>query len=125
VATPEELQALVARYAEIASSRDVDAYVALFTDDAVQTDPVGRPPNVGKEAIAAFRQSALDACEAMTFSATDVHPAGDQVAFHFAVEVSLGTGTMSIEGIEVFTVTDDGRLRTVDAYWGDDDVSIG
>jgi len=115
---------LVARYAETASTREVDAYVALFTDDAVKTDPVGRPPNVGREAIRAFRQSALDACEAMRFSATDVHAAGDQVAFHFRVEVTLASGTMVIEGIETFTVAEDGRLQAVDAYWGDSDVTF-
>jgi len=32
---------------------------------------------------------------------------------------------MHIRGVEVFTITDDGLISAVDAYWGDEDVSFG
>ena len=39
--------------------------------------------------------------------------------------VSLaGGGTMHIRGVEVFTVTDDGLISAVDAYWGDEDLTF-
>lgn len=119
-----ELRSFVERYCAAASSRDVDAYMALFAEDAVQHDPVSSPPNSGHAQIRAFRQSALDAATAMKFAATSVHTCGDHVAIDFRVDVELGEGTMTIEGIEVFTLGDDGLIRNVRAYWDDADVRI-
>jgi hypothetical protein len=31
---------------------------------------------------------------------------------------------MHIRGVEVFTVTDDGQISEVTAYWGDEDVTF-
>ena len=113
------------RYAAVASSRDADAYAALFTPDAVQVDPYPTPPNVGRDAIRAFIQRSFDACETMTFEVVEVHPVADRAAITFHITVTLAGGsTMHIRGVEIFTVTDDGLISAVDAYWGDEDVTF-
>ena len=56
VPTTAQLREVMARYAAVVSSRDADAYAALFTPDAVQVDPYPTPPNVGRDAIRAFIQ---------------------------------------------------------------------
>ena len=122
--TPEELRQLVDRYCQVTSSRDVDGYVALFTEDAVQADPASNPPHVGHDAIRAFRQSAVEASRSMAFEALAVHIAGPHAAIDFRVTVELDAGSMVIEGIEVFTAADDGRIQGVTAYWGDADVTL-
>jgi len=122
--TPESLRHLVDRYCQAVTSRDVDAVVALFTEDAVQADPVSAPPNVGRDAIGAFFQAAVDASSATTFRALAVHTCADQVAIDFRVEVTVEGGTMVISGIEVFTVSEDGRICAVSAYWDDADVTF-
>ena len=124
MAAPHDLRALVDRYCAAVTARDIDAVVAMFTDDAVQADPASAPPNVGHEAIRAFLQSAVDASASTRFEAVTVHTCGNQVAFDFRVTVGLGTSTMVIEGIEVFTVADDGRIESVTAYWDDADVAV-
>ncbi len=117
------LRETIARYATVISSRDADAYAALFTADAVQVDPYPTPPNVGRDAIRDFIQRSFDACEAMTFEPVEVHPVGDRAAITFHITVSLaGGGTMHIRGVEIFTVDDDGLISAVDAYWGDEDL---
>lgn len=123
--TPESLRQLVHRYCRAVTDRDVEAVVALFTPDAVQADPASSPPNVGHQAIAAFFQAAVDASTATTFQATGVHTCGSQVAIDFTVVVALEAGTMTISGIEVFTVTEEGLISAVTAYWDDADVRIG
>ncbi|HEX3946795.1 MAG TPA: nuclear transport factor 2 family protein [Acidimicrobiales bacterium] len=123
--TPEALRQLVHRYAEAVTARDLDAIGALFAEDAVQRDPATAPPNVGRAAILAFFQSAVDASTATNFEILDLHTAGSFAAFDFRVIVTLETGTMTIQGIEVFTVGDDGLIGQVDAYWDDDDVTFG
>ena len=46
------------------------------------------------------------------------------MAIDFQVTVTLEGGTMAIEGIEVFTFADDGRIAAVNAYWDDADVTF-
>jgi steroid Delta-isomerase len=122
--TPEELRRLIDRYAATVTSGDVDQIVALFTEDAVQADPVSAPPNVGHEAIRAFFTNAVAASVATRFEALAVHTAGNHVAIDFRVTVTLEGGTMVIEGIEGFTMTEDGRIASVTAYWDEADVTF-
>jgi hypothetical protein len=61
----------------------------------------------------------------MLFEVEEVHPVADRAAISFHITLTLaGPATMHIRGIEVFTVTDDGLISAVDAYWGEEDVSF-
>ncbi len=123
--TTQQLRDAVARYAEVASSRDVDRYAALFTDDAVQVDPYPTGVHEGTDEIRAFMQQSFDACEAMTFEVEECHPVADKAAVRFQITVGLeGGATMLIRGVEIFTITDEGLISAVDAYWGEEDVSF-
>ena len=67
----------------------------------------------------------FDACEAMRFEVVEVHPVADRAAITFHITLSLeGGSTMHIRGVEIFTVTDDGLISAVDAYWGDEDLTF-
>ena len=123
--TATQLRAAIDRYAATASSKDADAYAALFTEDAVQVDPYPTPPNVGQEAIRAFIQRSFDGCETMTFEVVECHPVGDAAAITFHITLTLeGGSTMHIRGVEVFTLTDDELISAVTAYWGEEDVTF-
>jgi uncharacterized protein (TIGR02246 family) len=123
--TTAQIRQVMARYAAAASSRDADAYAALFTEDAVQVDPYPSPPNVGRDAIRDFIQRSFDACEAMHFEVVEVHPVAERAAITFHITLSLeGGSTMHIRGVEIFTVTDEGLISAVDAYWGDEDLTF-
>jgi uncharacterized protein (TIGR02246 family) len=123
--TADQLREVMARYAAAASSKDADAYAALFTPDAVQVDPYPSAPNVGRDAIRAFIERSFDACETMAFEVTEVHPVADKAAITFHITVRApGGSTMHIRGVEIFTVTDEGLISAVEAYWGDQDVTL-
>jgi hypothetical protein len=78
---------------------------------------------VGHDAIRAFIQRSFDGCQTMRFEVVDLHPVADKAAITFHITLGLdGDSTMHIRGIEVFTVTDDGLISAVDAYWGEEDV---
>jgi uncharacterized protein (TIGR02246 family) len=124
--TTAQLRETAERYATTVTSRDADAYAGLFTPDAVQVDPYPSAPNVGHDAIRDFMQRSIDGSETMLFEVTECHPVADRVAIAFHITLNLaGDTTMHIKGIEVFTVTDDGLISAVDAYWGDEDVTFG
>lgn len=116
----------MARYAEAASSGDADRYAALFTSDAVQVDPYPSGVHHGRDEIRAFMQQSFDACETMTFEVEECHPVADKAAIRFHITIGLeGATIMHIRGVEVFTVTEDGLISAVEAYWGDEDVTLG
>jgi uncharacterized protein (TIGR02246 family) len=123
--TTEQLKETIARYAAVASARDADAYADLFTEDAVQVDPYPAGVHKGRDEIKAFITQSFDACEAMTFEPGEVRAVGDRAAITFHITLTIAGGvTMHIRGIEIFTVTDDGLISAVDAYWGDADVTM-
>lgn len=122
MANPDDLRELVERYARTVTSRDLDAYVALFTEDAIQGDPMNETPKLGHTGIREFMGGAFNASQGTEFRTSDVHCSGDHVAFHFAIEVTLDSGSMTISGIETFEVAADGRIKEVRAYWDQADV---
>ena len=123
--TTEQLRETIARYAAVASSRDADAYAALFTEDAVQIDPYPAGVHNGRIEIKEFISQSFAACETMRFEPGEVRAVGDRAAITFHITLSLEGGvTMHIRGVEIFTITDDGLIAAVEAYWGEEDVTI-
>jgi steroid Delta-isomerase len=123
--TSAQLKEVIERYAATVGSRDPDAYAALFTPDAVQVDPYPTPPNEGRDAIRAFMQRSFEATEAMKFEVGELHPVADKAAITFHITASVPDGsTMHIRGVEIFTVSDEGLISAVDAYWGEEDMTF-
>ena len=124
--TSTELREAIARYADATGSRDPDKYAALFTPDAVQIDPYPDGVHKGRNEIHAFIKQSFEACESMSWELEQFHAVADKAAVTFHITVTLaGDTTMHIRGVEIFTVNDDGLIAGVDAYWGEEDVTIG
>jgi len=124
VPTSDKLRERIAGYVKAVNSRDPEVIAACFTEGAVHADPVSNPPNLGRAAITTFFENGIAASDGWTFTAKTVHTCADHVAVDFAIAVLTGGATMTIEGIEVFAVDDDGLFRSVHAYWDDADLSI-
>ncbi len=122
--TPDQLRERISGYVTDVNAREAGAIAAQFTEDAVHADPVSNPPNLGRAAITTFFENGIAASDAWTFTASDVHTCADHVAMDFAIAVETGGASMTIEGIEVFSVDDDGLFRSVHAYWDDADVTF-
>jgi len=122
--TPDELRTALDHYVATINGRDPGAIAALFTEDAVQADPASQPPNIGRAAITAFFENGIAASDGWTFEASDVHTCASTVAFHFRITVSLGEGSMEINGVEVFGSDDGCRFTSAQAYWDDADVTF-
>jgi len=119
-----DLQTRVSEYVTAVNSRDAQAISEQFTVDAVQADPVSNPPNIGRDAIAAFFAAGIGASDTWRFEAKRVHTCGDHVAIDFQIEVVTAGQTMTIDGIEVFDVGDNGLFTAAHAYWDDADLTF-
>ncbi len=53
-----------------------------------------------------------------------MHTCAPSVAVDFSITVQTGGAAMTIEGVEVFVVDDDGLFRSVHAYWDESDLSF-
>lgn len=100
---------------------DLDAVLSLFADDATVEDPVGTEPKVGREALAAFYQIACDFVTAAQLTGTP-RVAGNEVAFPFEITTGSGDNASIISIIDAFRFNEAGKIVSMRAWWGGDNV---
>lgn len=120
----DQLRDTVTRYAAGVTARDRDGIVALFTADAVMTDPVGSPPHVGRDAIRAVFADIFDTTTSGEFSILRAYQAGNRVAIEFSVTFRTRTDATTTTGVEVFAFDDQGLIQALDAYWNQSNVTV-
>ena len=107
-------------YLELAAQGRADDIVDLYAEDATVEDPVGGEVHIGREAIRGFYD---DPCETTTPNRRCSHcgprPGG---GFYWALTVEVGGNRMRIEIISTMTFNDDGKIASMKAYWGPENV---
>jgi ketosteroid isomerase-like protein len=103
-----------------------DEWLALFTADAVVEDPVG--PSMldpegkghhGRDGIGKFWDKNFGAVSRFHFQVKDSFANGPCCANFVAITMWLGDDgtTMTVEGMMLYTVNDEGRLTSIKGYW--------
>ncbi|MFL6121341.1 nuclear transport factor 2 family protein [Actinophytocola sp.] len=119
--------------ARTASRRSMDAvsrgakdeWLALFAEDAVVEDPVGKSMfdptgdgHRGRAAIAAFWDLAIANAERFEFAIRDSFAAGHEVANIGTISAFLpGGSVVDTEGVFVYRVNEDGLIVSLRAFW--------
>jgi steroid delta-isomerase len=117
VPTPEQVRAVVDDYLASFLTKDKEAFLACWADDATQVDPVPSPPNVGKEAIGNFWDGVASLAEKLEPQLDRVHVCGNQAAVVFTMNARTGEGGSCIDIVDVFEINDDGKIASLQAYW--------
>lgn len=130
---PAEHPARAASQRSIAAveAGDREAWLALFTPDALVEDPIGvsmfdatGEGHRGIEAIGAFFDMAI-APNQIRFAIERSHAAGNEVANVGAITTTLPDGSKAIvEGVFTYRVDDEGRITALRAYWRDEDITF-
>ena len=115
--TPDQIRSALDAYVDGFNTGDKEAWLAAFADNARQTDPVGTPENVGRVAIAGFWDRAAAMGDSIAFDMKDVIVCGDQAAMVWTINLKQGEGGMSFDGVDIFTIDDDGKISEIKAYW--------
>ncbi len=116
--TSAEMIAHIESYAAAHSAGNIDAIVALFTEDAVVSDPVTEPAYVGREAYRGFFTGAQDLSDSMELVITGpVRTAGTFAAVPLRAVSEIGDITVAVDIVDVFTFGEDGRFVDMKAYW--------
>lgn len=119
-----------ARDAALASMRAVvrgakAEWLELFAPDAVVQDPVGSSPldpegrgHRGREGIERFWDATIASAADIEFHVHDSFAAGEEVANVGFIRTRLPDGSvMDAEGVFVYRVGEDGKLRSMRAFW--------
>lgn len=100
------------------STMNVDLVLTAFADDAVQTDPIGTPENVGRAAIGAFFEGIFSLFDTVTFTYDQIFAIGNDAAMKWTVRGKGKNGrAITFEGIDVVKLNDAGKIQTLTAYW--------
>lgn len=105
--------AAVNKYVEAFDKQDMDLIREIYADDAIVEDPVGTDIHDGIEAVCTFYEGALQSGAKLVLTGP-VRTAGNAAAFPFQVQM----GDMEIDIIDVFEFNDAGKVTSMKAYWG-------
>lgn len=108
---------VVEKYVEAFAKQDMAIIREIYASDATVEDPVGTPVHEGIEAICAFYEKPIGSGVTLVLKGPP-GCAGNAVAFSF--EVTLPG--MSIDVIDVFEFNADGKVASMKAYWGKENI---
>jgi len=105
---------------------DREAWLDMFTDDAVVQDPVGPSAfdpegkgHRGRDAIARFYDTVTAPNEAISFEVERSYLCGDEVADVGVIRTTLpgGTHMAVVRGVYTYRTDGSGKLTALRAYW--------
>ncbi len=121
MSSPEDNAETINRYLELASQGRADDVADLYASDGTVEDPVGGEVHIGREAIRGFysAQPLKDA----EFELFTLRALGSEVAFYWSLTLTLGESRLRIEIISVMTFDDEGKIASMKAYWGPENLT--
>jgi steroid Delta-isomerase len=110
---------------------DREAWLALFTDDAVVEDPIG--PSMfdpegngqrGKDEIGAFFDNVIGPNDKIEFKIHSSYECGNEVANVGTIEITFPGGKQiaSVDLVSTYRIGPDGRLVALRAFWEQDNL---
>jgi steroid delta-isomerase len=114
----QQVRATIEAYVQGWAKSDRVAWGALFAEDAVLLDPVGKPAHVGKPAVLAFFDGVQDLPFKFTPRVHRIAVCGHEALLLFRMEAvgSDGNG-MYVEVADIFTLDEAGKISSLKAYW--------
>ena len=115
---PERISRAVRAYFLAIRAMDPDAVANTFAEDGTTYDPVGTEGVTGREAIREFFSSIYKNFKGVALTEDSIFVAGDGAAVKWTGKgTSVNGKNVNFEGIDVFEVNAEGKIRTVRAYW--------
>jgi steroid delta-isomerase len=121
MSTPQDNANTVHRYLEFVAKGQPDEIAALYADDATVEDPVGSEVHIGRQAIRSFYGN-LENVQSRTEVKT-LRALGHEVAFYWTLSIGGDEGGMTMDIISVMTFNDDGRIKSMKAYWTPENIT--
>jgi steroid delta-isomerase len=115
---PERISRAVRAYFLAIRAMDPDAIANTFAEDGTTYDPVGSPGVTGRVAIRELFSSIYKNFKSVALTEDSIFVAGDGAAVKWTGKGTNANGkNVNFEGIDVFEIDADGKIRTIRAYW--------
>jgi len=119
--TSDQVHGAVAAYATAVGTADKDTILACYGSDPRLCDPYPGPVHEGADGVSSFWDGILAMGTPVSFVPDRVVAAGDRAVFGFTIQIDIGEGEgkarLQVEGYDVLTIDDDGRIVDQLAYW--------
>ena len=106
--------AVVHKYLEAFDKADMNIIKEIYSVDARVEDPVGSDGHDGIDAVCAFYESSLSSGAKLELTG-EPRCSGNAVAFPFQAQIP---GVMVVNIIDVFEFNHEGKVNSMKAYWG-------
>ena len=101
------------------SNKDSEAWIKLFSPEAVSYDPVGNPPSIVHNDYQKFFELLNFYHQSETIP-ENIFVAGNEAAVKWKMSVTARNGnTANTEGITVFIFNQEAKISETRAYWDD------
>jgi len=108
-------------YVDAFNANDLERLISLFSDEASVEDPVGSPPKTGRQEVEAFYKESM-AGASLELLAPPHGSYSNAAAITFAVHTEKDGRPIRIDVTDVMTFDSNGKIATMHAYWGPDDM---
>ena len=116
--SPEVVSKAIRNYFAAIRAMDEKAWVKTFAEDAITYDPVGAPPTKGHQRLAEFFQTITAAFKEVGLTENEIFIAGNGAAVKWTgTGISKQGNKVRFEGIDVFTVNENGLIERLEGYW--------
>ena len=115
---PEIISTVIREYFAALRAMDRSAWVNTFAEDAISNDPVGAPPIVGHQKLGEFFDTITAAFKEVGLTENEMFIAGNGAAVKWTGRgVSKQGRDVKFEGIDVFEISEAGKIQSLHAYW--------
>jgi len=119
----DEIVSVIHAYVQAFEDEDPKAAAALFAADAEVEDPVGSPARVGAKVIGEFYADVIERRKPRLELQGPVRTTGHRAAFPMtSTMVGLKHGPMRIDIIDIFEFDEAGKIKSMKAYWGPENI---
>ncbi len=116
----------ISDYFEALSRLDVEACLHAFSDDAVDTDPVGTLPVKGKGNLRLHFSGVTGLFQKLQFTQDHLFVSGTGAAVKWTARGLTQDGRqVVVEGIDVFEFNEQGHIRKLWGYWNPEVLMAG
>ena len=115
--TREQIEQAMATHFDAWNAGDRERWSANFADDIVFEDPVGGPVKTGREAVALSWEHSFKDGQSWTIEPVLMQIVQDQAACHVKSHGIVGGAPIEVEGIEIYTIDDTGKVAYIRTYF--------
>lgn len=120
-ASTDRMRLAVETYFEGFARRDLETLLSIFAEDATVEDPVGTTPIGGIDKLRPFYERALTLDLTLTLEGP-IRFAENYALFPFRIDSRRPSGPVVIDCIDMFTFDDAGKVTSMRAFFGPDNI---